>query len=369
MSAESTDRSVVPRTTEALELGSLSAWLADHVDGFDASAPPEASLLAGGRSNLTYALTDASGRRYALRRPPLGHVMPKAHDMAREFRVLSGLGRVGFPVPPAHVLCEDLSVIGVPFLVMGFVDGRVLAGAEDTARLTPDQADTVSQTLVRGLADLHRVDVEAAGLSEFGRPAAYVQRQIALWGRQWENTKTRDLAEIDRLAHWLQAEVAHVPDGMPWSLVHGDYRLDNVILDPHLSRLRAVLDWEMSTLGDPVADLAITLVYWTQAGDGLRTSVPVAQDATSAPGFWTRDRILDEYVHLTGLDVSHLRLCVALACYKLAVIMESIHFRTLAGQQRGAAADRQEDMGAATEALALLGLSVVELGALDGLSA
>jgi aminoglycoside phosphotransferase (APT) family kinase protein len=125
----------------------------------------------------------------------------------------------------------------------------------------------------------------------------------------------------------------------------------------------------MSTLGDPVADLAITLVYWTQAGDGLRTSVPVAQDATSAPGFWTRDRILDEYVHLTGLDVSHLRLCVALACYKLAVIMESIHFRTLAGQQRGAAADRQEDMGAATEALALLGLSVVELGALDGLSA
>lgn len=347
----------------------MSAWLADHLEGFDASAPPAVSLLVGGRSNLTYALTDASGRRYAIRRPPLGHVMPRAHDMAREFRVLSGLGRVGFAVPTAHVLCEDLGVIGVPFLVMDFVDGCVLADAKDTAQLTSEQADAVSRTLVRSLADLHRVDIEAAGLADFGRPAAYVQRQVALWGRQWENTKTRDLAEIDRLAHWLQTEVTAIPDGMPWSLVHGDYRLDNVIFDPHLTRLRAVLDWEMSTLGDPVTDLAITLVYWTQVGDGLRTSVPVAQDTTSAPGFWTRDRILNEYVQLTGLDISHLNLCVALACYKLAVIMESIHFRALAGQQRGAAADRREDMGAATEALARLGLSVTELGALDGLSA
>lgn len=288
--------------------------------------------------------------------------------MAREFRVLRGLGRIGFPVPTAHVLCEDVSVMGVPFLVMDFVDGRVLADESDTASLSPEEAESVSRTLVRGLADLHTVSVDAAGLLNFGRPAAYLDRQVALWGRQWQNTKTRDLAEIDRLAHWLHAEVTTVPQGLPWSLVHGDYRLDNVILDPDLGRLRAVLDWEMSTLGDPVADLAIALVYWTQAGDGLRTLVPVARNVTSAPGFWTRDRIVDEYVHMTGLDVTHLRLCVALACFKLAVIMESIHFRTLAGQQRGAAADRREDMGAAAEALAQLGLSVVELGALEGLS-
>ena len=140
-----------------------------------------------------------------------------------------------------------------------------------------------------------------------------------------------------------------------------------MILDPDLRSLRAVLDWEMSTLGDPVGDLAVTLVYWTQADDGLRRSVPVAPEATSAPGFWTREGILTGYVDRTGFDVSHLQLCVALACYKLAVIMESIHFRTLAGHQRGAAAERNEDMGAATEALALLGLRVIERGALEGL--
>jgi aminoglycoside phosphotransferase (APT) family kinase protein len=293
--------------------------------------------------------------------------MPKAHDMAREFRVLAGLGRVGYPVPAVHVLCEDLAVLGVPFLVMDFVDGRVIADAADASGLTVDQADAVSRTLVDGLADLHRMDVAAAGLAEFGRPAHYLERQVGLWGRQWQNTKTRELADIDQLADWLGREVSGVPGNLPWSLVHGDYRLDNVILDPGLRRLRAVLDWEMSTLGDPVGDLAVTLVYWTQADDLLRKSVPVAPDATSAPGFWTRERILAEYVDRTGFDVSHLQLGVALACYKLAVIMESIHFRTLAGHQRGAAAERNEDMGAATEALAQLGLRVVEQGALEGL--
>ena len=273
----------------------------------------------------------------------------------------------GYPVPPVDVLCEDVAVLGVPFLLMDFVDGRVIADADDTAALTVQQADDLSRTLVDGLADLHRVDVEAAGLSEFGRPAQYLERQVRLWGRQWQNTKTRDLPDIDRLAAWLEATVTALPDNLPWSLVHGDYRLDNVILDPDLRSLRAVLDWEMSTLGDPVGDLAVTLVYWTQADDGLRRSVPVAPEATSAPGFWTREGILTGYVDRTGFDVSHLQLCVALACYKLAVIMESIHFRTLAGHQRGAAAERNEDMGAATEALALLGLRVIERGALEGL--
>ncbi len=355
-------------SVDGLDVDILTRWLDHSIESFDGSSPPLVRLLAGGRSNLTYALTDASGRLFALRRPPLGHVMPRAHDMAREFRVLAGLGRVGYPVPAVHVLCEDLEVLGVPFLVMDFVDGRVIADAADASSLTFEQADDVSRTLVEGLAGLHRVDVVAAGLSEFGRPGKYLERQVDLWGRQWQNTKTRELGSIDQLADWLRREVPEVSRDLPWSLVHGDYRLDNVILAPDLRGLRAVLDWEMSTLGDPISDLAVTLVYWTQERDVLRTSVPVAPGTTSAPGFWNRERILTEYIDRTGFDVSHLQLCVALACYKLAVIMESIHFRTLAGHQRGAAADRHEDMGAATEALALLGLRVIERGALEGLS-
>jgi len=351
-----------------LLLAILTPWLAEAVPDFDGSGPPECRLLAGGRSNVTYELVDASGRRFALRRPPLGHVMPKAHDMAREFRVLQGLGRVAFPVPGTHVLCEDLDVIGAPFMLMDFIDGRVIAHADDASLLTPQQADVVSGTLVGGLAALHRVDVAAAGLEEFGRPTGYLDRQVGLWSRQWGNTKTRELPELDELGRWLSQHVEDVPEGRPWSLVHGDYRLDNVILDPGLDRLRAVLDWEMSTLGDPVADLAIMLVYWTQSDDSLRTSVPVAEGVTSAPGFWTRDRIVEEYVRATGFDVDHLQVCVALACYKLAVIMESIHFRSLAGQQMGAAADGREDMGAAVDALARLGLAVAADGALAGLS-
>jgi aminoglycoside phosphotransferase (APT) family kinase protein len=352
-----------------LDLGALTSWLAAHVPAFDGSSPPEARLLAGGRSNLTYEVVDAAGQHFALRRPPLGHIMPKAHDMAREHRVLEGLGTVGFPVPAVHALCEDSDVLGAPFMLMDFVDGRVIADRSDAGGLTPEQAGDVSRALVEGLASLHSVDVRAAGLADFGRPEGYLQRQVALWGRQWSITKTRDLTDINDLARWLDEHARELPPSPTTSLVHGDYRLDNVILDPGLRRLRAVLDWEMATLGDPVADLAVTLVYWTEPGDGLRRAVPVAQDVTSGAGFWDRERLVAEYRARTGLDLGHLTFAVALACYKLAVIMESIHFRSLAGQQRGAALQHQEDMGAATEGLASLGLEVVRRGTLEGLRA
>lgn len=346
----------------------LLVWLSTHLPEFDASGPPEYRLLAGGRSNVTYAVTDTSGRRWALRRPPLGHVMPSAHDMSREFRVLQGLGRVGFPAPPARVLCEDDAVIGAPFMVMDFVDGRVIGSSEDARDLSADEASGVSRTLVEGLASLHQVDVAAAGLADFGRPQGYLQRQVTRWGQQWPITKTRELASIDTLYAWLTEQVRDLPEDSPWSLVHGDYRLDNVILTPDLSRLLAVLDWEMSTLGDPVADLAIALVYWTEAGDGLRSGIPVAQGVTSGPGFWTRQQIADGYAVASGSDLRNLELCVVLACFKLAVIMESIHYRNLGGQQIGATAERGEDMGAATEAFAELGLQVISTGGIDGLA-
>lgn len=348
-----------------LDLAILEPWLADAIG---TTAPLTPRLLAGGRSNLTYELTDADGRRIALRRQPLGHVMPSAHDMVREFTVMAGLGSVDFPVPPALVLCEDTSVIGVPFMVTEFVDGRVIGDAADAALLSSQEADASSRALVDTLADLHRVDAQQAGLLELGRPDGYLARQVGRWTKQWGITKTRELPIIDELQASLTAAVEQIPAGLPWSIVHGDYRIDNLILDRRDPRVLAVVDWEMATLGDPIADLAITLVYWSQADDVRRSSLPVAQHVTSGPGFWTREQIVHAYTAITGFDVSHLDFCVALACYKLAVIMESIHFRNLAGQQLGAAADRGEDMGRATEVLAEVGLAVTRDGAIAGLS-
>ena len=244
---------------------------------------------------MTYRLADQHGRSIVIRRPPLGNVLPSAHDMAREHRVLSGLGRVGYPAPAVLGLCEDESVTGCTFLVMDFVDGRIISTAEQADSLPADEADAVCGALVTALADLHRVDVEAAGLSTLGRPDGYLPRQLDRWTRQWDLTRTRDLPAMDALRTRLADLLAPLPADLPWSLVHGDYRLDNVILAPTAPEVLAVLDWEMSTLGDPLADLALSLVYWTQATDGLRHRVPVAEHLTDGPGFWDRAAIVEGY--------------------------------------------------------------------------
>ena len=195
-----------------------------------------------------------------------------------------------------------------------------------------------------------------------------MQRQVKRWGEQWQLTKTRELTEIDKLHNWLEGAISKLPTNLPSAIVHGDYRIDNVILAPKTSEIIAVLDWEMSTLGDPISDLAISLVYWSQAGDTLRNQIPVAQEVTSGPGFWTREQVVQRYVSKTGYDISHLDECVALACFKLAVIMESIHHRNLSGQQLGAASGSQSTMGQATVALTKLGLAVISMGAIEALN-
>jgi aminoglycoside phosphotransferase (APT) family kinase protein len=324
--------------------------------------------LAGGRSNISYKLTDASGSSWVLRRPPLGHIMPSAHDMGREFRVLSGLNSVSFPTPRAQGFCNDETIIGSKFMLMDFVDGRVIESAETAMTLSDVQASEISQNLVETLANLHRVDPVAAGLDQLGRPQGYLQRQVKRWGEQWQLTKTRELTEIEELHTWLEGAISKLPANLPSAIVHGDYRIDNVILDPKNSEIISVLDWEMSTLGDPISDLAISLVYWSQAGDTLRNQIPVAQEVTSGPGFWTREQVVQHYVSKTGYDISHLDECVALACFKLAVIMESIHHRNLSGQQLGAAAGAQSTMGQATVALTKLGLAVISMGAIAALN-
>ncbi|MET4638115.1 phosphotransferase family protein [Mycetocola sp. 2940] len=343
-----------------LDPHNLREYLRDSIPGAG-DEPLSAVLLAGGRSNVSYLIEQGS-RRLVLRRPPLGNILPSAHDMGREFRLLSGMGRVQFPAPAAVALCEDTAVIGAPFMLMEFVEGEVIATAEEAALLTPAQADAVSSSLVTTLARLHGVDVQAAGLENLGRPEGYLVRQVVRWSDQWQRTKTRELDDMDALSAWLGERVGQVRPDAPWSIVHGDYRIDNVILDPTDHSVRAVLDWEMSTLGDPVSDLAISLVYWSEAADVLRQDIPVSTGVTAGAGFWTRERIVEEYADQTGFDLGHLDTCVALACFKLAVIMESIHKRTRDGQQLGTASTDDGAMGVAATALARLGRSVTDGG-------
>lgn len=346
---------------EALDLDAVGTWLS--TEGIQLTGPLTAQLLPGGRSNLTFRLEDAAGRALVLRRPPLGHVLPSAHDMAREHRVLSMLHAVNFPVPTPRALCEDVSITGAFFMVMDFVDGQVVATSAQALDLGAPRAADISASLVDTLVALHAIDPAIAG----GRTAeGYLQRQVARWSEQWQLTQVKPVKDVDRLAAWL---ASHVPAVTLSAIVHGDFRIDNVILDPVSNQVRAVLDWEMSTVGDPIADLAVMLVYWTQRDDGRRAHVPVAEHITSAPGFWRRDHIIDAYASATGHALEHLDFCVALACFKLAVIMESIYMRAVKGQQRGVGAGDADALAYATQMLAAMGHEVIEHGTVAGLSA
>lgn len=350
-----------------LRMASLNAYLADRLPGWSRIGEAEVTLLAGGRSNIGYRIRKGTWD-IVLRRPPLGNVLPSAHDMGREHRLLSGLSSVGFPVPAPLVLCDDHNVIGAPFLVMEFVEGRVISTEADARALEPREAGEASRAFIETLARLHREDAAAAGLGDLGRPQNFLVRQGKRWADQWERTRTRDLADVDALLDWVRPRTEALPQGLPWSIVHGDYRVDNVIFASNGGGVRAVLDWEMATLGDPVSDLAITLVYWSEPADVLRHRVPVAEHVTEVEGFWDRNRIVEEYASLTGFALDHLDVCLALACLKLAVIMESIHKRTLGGHQLGTASEQVGAMGAAAEALAALGMEITRGGGVSALS-
>jgi aminoglycoside phosphotransferase (APT) family kinase protein len=360
-------RPAVARTSAAdlpgLSLAALHPYLARQLPGVSADEPLQAQLLTGGRSNVTYRLAQGS-RQWVLRRPPLGHVMPRGHDMGREHRVLTGLAEVGVPAPRPHLLCTDLDVIGAPFLVMEFVDGHVFGDAAATSHMSPTQAGAISGALVDTLVDVHEAPVRGTSLESLGRPEGFLRRQVELWLRQWEATRTRDVPGLEPLGHQLRAVVDDLGE-RPWSLVHGDYRLDNLIVSPAGHSVLAVLDWEMATLGDPVGDLALLLVYWTQPGDRNRRQVPVAQDVTSAPGFFSRRDVVERYAARRPVDEAHLGFCLGLACLKLAVVMESIWVRHLRGSQLGPDAS---DMREAAPALVRMGLDVAAGGGLDALS-
>jgi len=313
-------------------------------------------LISGGRSNLTY-LVEGGGKQWVLRRPPLGHVLPTAHDMAREYRVLSALADTDVPVARPLALCEDTSINGMPFYVMEYRPGVVLAdGLPDGFAGTPAARRQVSAALVDILVRLHAVDFRSVGLDGFGRPDGYLERQVRRWAQQWERSVTAPLPAIDELIRRLAAAIPASPSP---TIVHGDYRLGNMAFDPHdPSRVVAVFDWEMATLGDPLADLGYTLIYWTEASDTPASAGIGAGSAfTAEPGFYTRADIVDAYARASGRDVAAIDFYQVLALYKLAVISEGIYARYLQGKTLG---EGVEGLARAAGPLALRALAIAD---------
>ncbi|MFD3516582.1 phosphotransferase family protein [Streptomyces sp. NPDC058657] len=300
------------------------------------SGPLSARLIEGGRSNLTYEVTDGK-TRWVVRRPPLGHVLATAHDMKREFRVISGLHPTKVPVPEPILLCEDDTVLGSPFYVMEFVEGTPYRTAEELAALGADRTRAAVLGLVDTLVELHAVDPVAAGLGDFGRPDGFLERQLRRWGKQLDASRNRDLPGIDAL-HAALGEA--LPPSPAPTVVHGDYRLDNVLIGGEQDSIRAILDWEMSTLGDPLTDLGLLVMYGTELN---LPGSPISTTA-SAPGHPSTDEIVARYAAASGRDVSSVHWYTAFAWFKLAVILEGIHYRYTLGQTVGAGFDRIGDL-------------------------
>lgn len=303
-----------------------------------------AELIPGGRSNLTYVVSDQR-TSWVLRRPPLGHVLATAHDMGREFRVLSALAGGLVPVPATVLLCTDDTVLGAPFYLMQRVPGTVYRSPELTATLTPQRARELSFRLVDVLAALHSVDVDAVGLADFGRPQGYLERQVRRWRGQFERSRSRDVPGIDALSDRLGATV---PASRAAVVLHGDYRLDNVIVGPD-GEIAAVLDWEMSTLGDPLADVGLLLVYWE--------TLSAQSGVTPDNGFASAAEVGEHYAKVTGRDLSTVDWYVALGFYKLAVVAEGIYYRHIHGKTVGEGFERFEAMPAALVELGLATLA------------
>jgi aminoglycoside phosphotransferase (APT) family kinase protein len=324
-------------TVRGLDLPLLTAWLGanlpDRMNGELA-----ASILAGGRSNLTYRL-DAGAGAFVLRRPPLGHVQSTAHDMAREFRVISALAATSVPVPTALRFEDDSSGaagVGTPFYLMDFVEGRVIATKKENEAFTKDQVRALSLDLVSTLARLHETDPQSVGLADFGRPDGYLERQLRRWDTQYDGSRNRELPELDRLQSLLRE---HVPQTLETSLLHGDFRLDNALVRvvDGTPRIAAILDWEMATIGDSFADLGLLGLYWNISEIKETAGVPSAVDP--AAGYPTFAELVDAYAAERRISVPDLSWYVAFAAFKLAVILEGIHFRFQAGETVGTGFD------------------------------
>jgi aminoglycoside phosphotransferase (APT) family kinase protein len=333
---------------EGIRADRVSAWLQAHVEG--ARPPFVFELIAGGHSNLTYRFVDAAGCARVLRRPPLGHVLESAHDMGREHRIIAALGPTDVPVAPALGLCRDPEVNGAPFYVMGFVEGVVLHDAATAAALPLEIRAGVGGAVIDVLARLHRVDVDAIGLGDLGRKEAYVARQLRRWSRQWEESKTREVPDMEEAQRLLEERM---PEQIGATIVHGDYRLGNFILDG--ARLAAVLDWELCTLGDPLADVGYLMNSWLDPGEAAEQ--PETQP-TAAGGFATRAELLSAYEAATGRDLSRIDYYRAFSSWRSAAINEGVYARYI----HGAMGEREDvDLSRFEQSTPRLARAVLEL--------
>ncbi|MEV6329331.1 phosphotransferase family protein [Streptomyces sp. NPDC051909] len=335
-------------STPGLDPARLGSWLRAHVPG--AGSDVSATLIAGGRSNLTYRVTDGT-TTWIVRRPPLGHVLATAHDMGREYRVMSALRDTSVPVPHMSGLCEDPEVLGAPFYVMAQCAGTPYRLAAELAALGEERTRLISERLVDTLVTLHQVDPAAVGLADFGRPEGYLERQVHRWKKQLDASYSRDLPAAEELHRRLAADV---PTESSSGIVHGDYRLDNVLVDDD-DRPTAVLDWEMATLGDPLSDLALMVVY-NRLGEVVGDHAGVTTVA-GAPGYLTEAETIERYAAGSGRDLSRFGFHLGLAAFKLAVILEGIHYRHLNGQTVG---EGFETLGEAVDPLLDAGLSALK---------
>ena len=308
---------------QGIDYLSVSEWLTTQVRGL--MAPYTFDVIAGGHSNLTFCVTDAHGRRIVLRRPPLSHGLASAHDMKREHRIISALRDSAVPVAPVLGMCDDPAVNGAPFYVMEFVEGLIVRDQQGAERLaTPEIRKRASESLIDTMVAIHAVNIDHVGLGDLARHDGYIERQLKRWYGQWNAQKTRDLDTIDR----VHAELTNrIPPQGAATIVHGDYRLDNCIVSTS-GEIVAVLDWEICTLGDPLADLGLLMVYWTGPKDDAMVA---AYQATKTNGFLNRDDLVRRYATVSGRDVSHLDFYIAFALWKYACIIEGVYARYLGG--------------------------------------
>ncbi|MGH9292973.1 MAG: phosphotransferase family protein [Acidimicrobiales bacterium] len=314
---------------EGIDEGATSRWLAENVGLLQ---PVSFELIAGGRSNLTYKVTDAGGTSVVLRRPPTAHVLPTAHDMGREHRVVTALGPTAVPVPRTLGYCTDAAVTGAPFYVMEHVTGCVVRDASSAMEaLDEDGRGRASRSLVDVLVGLHAVDFEAVGLGDLGPHYGYISRQLERWHGQFDHSQIEGCARVDAVDRVYERLVSNLAAGSETTIVHGDYRLDNTILTEG-GEVAAVLDWEICTLGDPLADLGTLMVYWAEPGDEM-TALGAAP--TTAPGFWSRRQLCDRYEAATGRDLSGIDYYTAFAYWRVACILQGVLRRYLGGAAGG----------------------------------
>ncbi len=313
-------------TALGIEAARVSEWLAGATE---LEPPLSYARIGNGQSNLTYRVVDACGRRAVLRRPPLGAVLESAHDMAREYRIVSGLSRVGAPVPATLALCNDLEVTGAPFYVMELVDGAIVYTDVDALALPVDARRTAGLEMGRTLARLQDADLAAAGLGDLRRSTPYTARQLRRWRGQWEASRTRELPAVDELADRLEAAM---PPEHEQVLVHGDYRLDNLVVRDD-GTTAAVLDWELCSAGHPLADVGLALAYWQMAA---RDDILFDHAVTVLPGFPAPDEIVGAYTEFSGRDAAAVPYFVAFAYWKVAIIVEGVHRRWLGNPANGA---------------------------------